>query len=219
MPKLIDLTGQRFGRLVAIERVGRKGSSATWLCRCDCGKEKVISTHVLREGKAQSCGCLRLERFRAKMVKHGGTIKGQEERLYTILKGMKRRCHNAKDRKYHLYGGRGIAVCDEWLGEDGYVNFRAWAMANGYRDDLTIDRIDVNGNYSPWNCRWITLQEQNLNRRNTRYVTYRGEKRTLKSVADECGIYEEALASRLNLGWTIEKAVSTPIRRITEKPK
>lgn len=212
MGKLVDLTGQRFGRLVAIERVGRKGSSATWLCKCDCGNEKVVSSHTLREGKSQSCGCLRLERLREKIVKHGGTIKGKEERLYDILKGMKRRCSNPNSKGYYLYGRRGIKVCDEWNGEHGYENFREWAMSNNYRDDLTIDRIDANGDYEPSNCRWVTLQAQNLNKRNTRYIIYNGEKRTLKSVADECGIYEQALNSRLKLGWSIERAVSTPLK-------
>lgn len=212
MSKLIDLTGQRYGRLTVLKRVGLKNSSATWLCRCDCGNEKVVAAHPLREGKIQSCGCLRLERLRAKMVKHGGTIKGKEERLYNTLKGMKRRCYSKNFKGYPQYGGRGIKVCDEWLGKNGYEKFREWAMSNGYRDDLTIDRIDVNGNYEPSNCRWVTLQEQALNRQNTRYVVYEGERRTLKSIADECGIYEEALVSRLRLGWTIEKAVSTPLK-------
>lgn len=213
MGKLVDLTGERFGRLVVLERVGLKNSSATWLCRCDCGNEKIISAHVLREGKAQSCGCLRLERLREKLVKHGGTIKGHEERLYTIHKGMKRRCSDKKNKKYYLYGGRGIKVCEEWSGENGYIAFREWAYKSGYKDDLTIDRIDPNGDYEPSNCRWVTIKEQNLNKRNTRYIIYKGEKRTLKSIADECGIYQQAISSRLKIGWTIEEATNTPIKK------
>lgn len=125
---------------------------------------------------------------------------------------MKRRCYNNNAKNYSQYGGRGITVCDEWRCKDGYVAFREWAIKNGYKDNLTIDRINVNGNYEPSNCRWVTREEQNLNKQSTRYVSYKGEKRTLKSVADECGIYEESLVSRLRCGWTLEKATSTPLK-------
>lgn len=145
-----DLTDVRFGRLVAIERGPNDSKGKTvWKCRCDCGNEKYIRATSLQQGLIKSCGCLR----------HGL----RHTRLYTIWSHMQQRCENPKHNRYHLYGGRGISICPEWR-NDFYV-FYEWAMCNGYKDTLTIDRINPDGNYEPQNCRWATVSEQNRNRR------------------------------------------------------
>lgn len=152
--KAIDLTGQRFGRLTIIERGPNSPSgSARWRCKCDCGNETLSSAAALRSGHTRSCGCLGLEHATQAKIKHGET----HERLYDVWAAMKRRCDNPNVDAYKYYGGKGIKVCDEW--HDDYAKFKAWALAHGYAPELTIDRIDPDGNYEPSNCRWITFAE------------------------------------------------------------
>lgn len=153
MSELRDLTGKKFGRLTVLELAMRGSRGTKWLCRCDCGNETVVFGGNLTRGNTLSCGCLRYERLREGITSHG--LSGS--RLHSIWCGMRKRCNNPKAMRYERYGGRGITICDEWL--DDFAAFHAWAMANGYRDDLSIDRIDNDGDYEPGNCRWITLSE------------------------------------------------------------
>ncbi len=154
----------RFGRLVVLEPAGRsRAGNAKWLCRCDCGSETIARSGNLRQGTTNSCGCLRKIKQAEVHARHNG--KGT--RLYTIWRGMRVRCYYPKYKSYRYYGGRGIKVSPAW--EDFSV-FQEWARANGYGDDLTLDRIDPDGDYRPDNCRWATWSEQRLNQRRRKEV-------------------------------------------------
>jgi len=156
--KKIDLVGRRFGRLIVLSDTGKKyGRNTIWLCQCNCGKLTEVRGDRLKAGNIKSCGCLRKERIKESNTIHGDSCGGKISRLYNIWRKMKSRCFNPKQQGYKYYGGKGIKVCDEW--KNNYLAFKSWALANGYRNNLTIDRIDSDGNYCPKNCRWLTLSE------------------------------------------------------------
>lgn len=208
-----SLAGKRYGRLKVLskEKNIRSKSGRThvmYLCECDCGKRLIVKAENLRSGNTQSCGCLAADRTKEKSTKHGL----KSHRLYHIWQGMKQRCYNQNEECYENYGGRGIEVCQEWLGEDGIKNFAKWAYSTGYdenakRGECTIDRIDVNGNYEPSNCRWATNKEQQRNKRNNFIVSYKEKEMTLAEVSEITGINRGTLLSRLENGMTIEEAV------------
>lgn len=207
MGKFVDLTGQRFGRLTVIERdlsiPHEKG--VHWKCRCDCGNFKSVKTsNLTKEYRGiKSCGCL-LAETRTKDDFH-------DSKLYKIYHQIKYRCYNKNASDYEYYGGRGITMCDEWL-YDGY-SFYVWALSSGYRDGLTVDRIDVNGNYSPDNCRWITMKEQSNNRRSNHTITYNGKTQSLAKWAEELGMSYTTLRCRLNqYHMSVDEAFTRPIK-------
>ena len=203
MPKgnLIDLTGQRFGRLVALRLSEKRvDKEPMWDCQCDCGNVVTVRGKCLRRGETKSCGCYGREvsskHGKEMLTKHGwyGT------RPYKIWCMMKARCTNQNAPNYKLYGGRGITICDEWI--DDPKAFCEWAVANGYKDNLTIDRIDTNGNYEPSNCRWVTNIQQQRNKRNNVTLTYNGETKCITEWAEMYGITRSKIYQRIRSGWS-----------------
>lgn len=197
-----DITGQTFGRLTAIKPDGRyKSGNIKWLCRCECGKFTHSTSYSLAKGATKSCGCYIADKTTDRNTKHGGF----GTRLYEIWRQMHRRCYGKNTKPYKDYGGRGISICPEW---NEYDAFRDWAMSHGYQDNLTIDRIDVNGDYCPENCRWATVKEQANNRRSCHIVEHNGEKHTISEWADIYHVNQVKLWDRLSrCDWNIEIAV------------
>lgn len=201
----LDLTGQTFGRLTVISPAQNKGKKTAWLCLCSCGNEKIIRTSALTRGLTKSCGCINHDNLLNRNIKHNLS----HFRIYRIWECIKTRCINQNTNYYKHYGKRGIKLCDAWL---NFENFKNWAFSNGYSEGLTIDRIDVNGNYEPSNCRWVTPKTQARNRRNNHLLTYNGITLCLTEWSEKLGISYSALESRILRGWSIEKALFTPIR-------
>ena len=207
MGKLIDLAGQRFGRLVVLERVGtNKSGNVLWSCLCDCGNRIIARSDHLKDNHIQSCGCLQKEIASKSCIENKTTHNMSKTKIYGAWGNMRKRCYNIKNKEYKNYGGRGINICDEWNNEKtGLINFYNWSMANGYKEDLTIDRKDVNGNYEPSNCRWATYKEQANNKRNNHYITYKNETNTVTEWSEKLGIKRKTLDWRIANGWTTEK--------------
>lgn len=208
MKAQLDLHGQRFGKLVVIAPAERAENGKTrWLCRCDCGRETVVKTNALRTGDTKSCGCLVKEASSNAHKKHGMC----ETRLYRIWRGMKNRCCNPNARDYPYYGGRGIEVFPKW--SENYAEFQEWALSHGYRTDLTLDRVDTNGNYCPENCRWVTWKEQALNKTNNHLLTHNGVTMPVTVWAEKTGLSADVLYTRKRLGWSDSRTIETPLSR------
>ena len=206
MGKLKDLTGLKFGRLTVIKRVeNNKHNQTCWLCKCDCGNEKIIEGYSLTRGRTQSCGCLLSECSRERTTKRNFKHGFSNHKLHGIWDNMKQRCYNPNSKSYADYGARGIKICQEW--QDDFMNFYNWAMANGYKEGLTIDRIDVNGNYEPNNCRWIALSMQSDNRRDTVYIEYKGHRYTRKEFSIKFKINYWTLRYRISKGLPIDDLI------------
>jgi len=197
-----QLEGQTFGRLTAfgIDRSKSK-KSAYWICKCQCGNEKSVRSDHLIQGRIRSCGCLLVEaRHRSNAFKHG--MKGT--RIYRIWVSMKNRCN---DKSYKDYGERGICVCEKWQNFEGF-----WEdMKEGYTDALTLDRKDNDGNYCKENCRWATMAQQSLNKRNNHIIEFGGERKPVAEFCQEFGINSSTVYNRLAKGWA-------PVRALTEPP-
>ena len=201
--KKVDLVGCRFGRLLVVERVGSKKRQSLWRCVCECGNEKITTLSHLKHGQTQSCGCLQKEVLREngrksvmckRAKKHGcfGT------KLYNVWAGMIRRCENPNQLHYSDYGGRGISVCEEW--RNNFSTFQSWAIKRGYKEGLSIDRVDNNGNYEPDNCRWVTWDVQARNRRNSIKIYHNGKPYSLRQIAELNGLKVRTVVGRYERG-------------------
>ena len=183
-----------------LSRAENKKTKICWLCQCDCGKQTIVQANHLSEGSTTSCG---------------HCADARESRLYkSVWNKLFQRCYNPNNKDYKNYGGRGIRVCDEW---HDYLAFRTWALENGYDENAsygqcTLDRIDVNGDYCPQNCRFVDLTTQCRNKQYNHFVTYNGQTRTIAEWAEITNISANALYNRFNRGWTPERAFTQPVR-------
>lgn len=219
MPKINDLTQMRFGRLTAIKKIkkpiGSKDRHCLWECLCDCGNKTVVRTDKLKNGEVRSCGCYKtemaveriaeynIERLKIKPSEEEIRSRRQRKRIYNIYKKMIERCYDEKSGKYRNYGLKGVTVCDDW--KNSFESFYKWAINSNYQDNLSIDRVDVFGNYEPSNCRWATMKEQANNRRKTVYLSIGCDRITLSNIRDVTGIGYKTLWHRHNKGWTTEE--------------
>lgn len=204
----IDLTSRKFGRLTVEKYAFTKNNVAYWQCICECGNKKIIRANDLKSGRVKSCGCL-LKEMR---TKHGGT----DSRLYRVWRSIKSRCYYPNHNNYRLYGARGIVMCEEW--KENFLSFQNWALENGYDEkakkwECTIDRIDYNGIYEPNNCRWVTIKEQQNNKRNNVYIDYKHERHSLAEWCRILKLSESAVRNRLNRNWSVERAFTEEIHK------
>lgn len=208
-----DLSNKKFGRLRVIERAENRvtkggNTKVMWKCQCDCGKSVIVSASDLKSGDTRSCGCFHKELLSSMAKTHGLS----KSKIRTVWRNMIARCENPKCSAYKNYGGRGITVCQEW---HDLETFAKWAFENGYDEnaghkECTIERKDVNGNYEPSNCVWVSMKEQSRNRRNNNIIEYNGEKKTIAEWAEVVGITYSGLRNRIyERGWSIEKAITT----------
>lgn len=196
-----DIRGEKFGKLTVREFHHSDGNKTYWVCDCDCGNTTVKNLHQVKYGRPSNCGCVpanhnRPKRNNVKTHHMTGT------KLYSIWERIRSRCFckNPSSRDYRDYAGRGITVCSEW---ESFENFHKWALDNGYKEGLSIDRIDNDGNYEPSNCRWVTMKDQVRNRRKTIWLTYNGEKKALSEWCEILGLNLKTCYGRLhNYGWT-----------------
>lgn len=199
--KIINEIGNVYGRLRVISITDSKNNRARWLCECSCGKKTIVDGSSLRRGDIKSCGCLKNELTSKRFKKHGL----KNHKLYGVRIKFISRCYNNNDKDYKNYGGRNIKVCKEWRND--FKTFYDWSLNNGYKEGLTIERIDVNGNYSPNNCKWIHNSEQSLNWRRSLKFTYKNETKDIRYFSNKYNIKYNTLRGRLQNGWSISDAI------------
>ncbi len=198
------MIGKKFGILIVISKNNdNKGCGTKWLCKCNCGKTKIIRGNNLTIGHTKSCGCLN----KYNNLKHGHKKNNKTSYIYTIWKGMIQRCTNSNSISYHNYGGRGISVCKKWLKFKNFLNDMGEQPTNKHQ----IDRTDNNEGYYKDNCRWATIIEQARNRRSNHLVTFNGKTQCLSGWSEELHINQNTLWARLNRGWSIEKTLTVPV--------
>lgn len=202
--------GKKYGRLTVIMYDTTVNHVRKYLCQCDCGTIKSIGISKLRSGWTKSCGCLQKETVSKRAFVHGDARDHQWNRIYTIWHSMIQRCENPHLKCYKNYGGRGITVCEIW---HNYERFKDWAIHNGYTKNLSLDRIKVDGNYCPHNCRWADSKTQARNTRRNRLLTFGGKTQCVSAWCEELKITESCLRKRLRLGWSVEKALLTPVKK------
>lgn len=195
MSKKVDMIGRKFGKLTVLEecKERNKQSQLMYKCKCDCGNIKIVRGYTLRNGSSKSCGCLN-------KINHHKTHGKSGTRLYSIFCDMKKRCYNNNCNDFHNYGGRGVSIYDEWLND--FQTFYDWSITHGYKDNLTIDRIDVDGNYEPNNCRWVDVKKQANNRRNNVHLSYNGKTKTMSQWAKELNVPIGRIKTRHRRGWS-----------------
>ena len=212
-----DIAGKKYNRLTLVRPAYKKGTRWIWECLCDCGNITFLESYAVKSGHTKSCGCLYLETRGKTRLVHGGCK--ELASLYHIWENMKARCFNPKSANYSHYGARGITVCDEW--RQDFQSFINWSVANNYEYGLSIERLNVDGNYEPTNCKWIPRNAQGRNKRNSRRVIVDGEEVSLSeyfySQKAEESIDYYNFSCRISLGWTLEKALSTPVNKRTKK--
>lgn len=198
--------GERFGRLTVISHHHKQNTRHFVVCRCDCGRLKIVSTSDLKSHRTFSCGCLSRE-LREERKKN----KIKNENLRYIWVGMRQRCNNPNNKSYKNYGARGIRVCAEWDTKKSFRTFEAWALKNGYRRGLSLDRIDNDGNYEPANCRWADAVTQANNKRGTIKINYNGNMLSVTEANNLLGFPKNLLYRRLYSGWPIDRALTEPV--------
>lgn len=199
--------GKRFDRLLVLKFSHKIKHRVFVLCRCDCGAEKLFATSDLKSGRVHSCGCLLREMYAKKAQNKITNI-----RLHYIYLSIKKRCFNPNSKAYKNYGARGITMCKEWSDtKTGYRAFEAWSLEHGYKQGLSIDRINNDGNYEPSNCRWATNYEQSNNKRTNHIITVNEKQYTLRQAQDVFHIPSDRIRCRLKAGWPVEKAVFAPV--------
>ncbi len=219
MSKKLDLTGRRYGRLTVLYEAPKKSGRIAWFCKCDCGGTKIATSNKLQLRECRSCGCLMYEARYCTHTIHGDSGKTHENgkrkstQLYHTWSGMKQRCINSNSSNYHNYGGRGITMYGQW--NISFISFKEWAISNGYKKGLTIDRIDNNGNYEPSNCRWVSNSVQAWNKRITVYLEYDGKRLNMKEWSKLTGLTISQITNRRKSGWSVKKILTTP--RLTSR--
>lgn len=202
--KFIDLTGEKFGKWIIVKRdVDTNNKRSRWICKCECGISRSVSSDRLISGRSLSCGCFKRRNY----DKYG---KERYKRIHGIWRNMNYRCYNKKSKSYKYYGERGVTVCEEWKTVNPFVE---WAINNGYDDNLEIDRINPYGNYEPSNCRWITMVEQQNNKTDNVYLEYNGTTKTMAQWSKEYEIRQNVFRKRLLSKWPLERILHEPIHK------